>query len=106
MAELRHFLERESERFELDPALLGRVFERRDRRERRRRTGAVLAAVLVLSGGAAGIAGLVHGLRSEGPLERISPANAHRLGVAWTADVGPLGATYPPVLGDGLVLVT
>src|SRR5262249_7151235 len=106
MSDLRQALERESERYEFDPALLGKVYERRASRERNRRIGAAIVALVVIGGAAAGVAGLVRGLRSERPVQPITPANVGRLRIAWIADMGRLGATSPPAVGDGLVVVT
>ena len=51
MADLRDQLERESERFVLEPGLLDRLHRRRRRRERNRRTAAGLVALVVFAGG-------------------------------------------------------
>jgi hypothetical protein len=52
VSELKHALERRSERFDLEPGAMDRFFRRRERRERRRRVAAICLALGVTATGA------------------------------------------------------
>lgn len=52
MSELKHQLDRASERFDLEPEALDRFFRRRERRERRQRIAAMCLALGVVAAGA------------------------------------------------------
>ena len=64
MSEFRQDLERKSERFELAPGALDRLFERRRRKQRNQRIAAGAAALLVTAGMGLAIIGL-RGLGTE-----------------------------------------
>jgi hypothetical protein len=67
MSDVRRALERFGERFELAPGALDRLIDRRRRRQRSRRIGAVVVALVV---GTAGIGGAVTALRGLGDQTR------------------------------------
>ena len=64
MSEFRQDLERKSERFELAPGALDRLFERRRRKQRNQRIAAGAAALVVTAGMGLAIMGL-RGLGTE-----------------------------------------
>jgi hypothetical protein len=116
MPDFRQDLERKSERFELPPGALDRLFERRRRKQRNIR---VRAAVLALVIGAAGTLGAVSALREIGTDRRppTQPSKPESL-IAGTYTVtledddpvvraNGLGGTYTMrLLPDGVMLLS
>lgn len=86
MSDVRRALERAGERFELAPGGLDRLLDRRSRRQRNRRIGAVVVALVI---GTAGIGGTVMTLRGVGDLT----------GPATTPSIGPAPQRYPQIAG-------
>lgn len=101
MSDFRQDLERKSERFELAPGALDRLFERRRRKQRNIR---IRAAVLALVVGAAGTWGAVSALREIGterrPAEQPSRPESYSL-IAGTYTVR-LDDDDPVVRANGL----
>jgi hypothetical protein len=87
MSDVRRALERAGERFELAPGGLDRLLDRRSRRQRNRRIGAVVVALVIAT---AGIGGMVMAIRDLGDQTRpattpsISLAPQHYLQIAGT----------------------
>jgi len=73
MTDFREDLERKSQRFELDPGALDRLFERRRRKQRDRR---IAAGVLGLVVAVVTTAGLVYAFQQIGPRVPASPSGA------------------------------
>jgi hypothetical protein len=86
MSDVRRALERAGERFELAPGGLDRLLDRRSRRQRNRRIGAVVVALVI---GTAGIGGTVMTLRGVGD----------QTGPATTPSIGPAPQRYPQIAG-------
>jgi hypothetical protein len=86
MSDVRRALERAGERFELAPGGLDRLLDRRSRRQRNRRIGAVVVALVI---GTAGIGGTVMTLGGLGDQTR--PAT--------TPSIGPAPQLYLPIAG-------
>ena len=86
MSDVRRALERAGERFELAPGGLDRLLDRRSRRQRNRRIGAVVVALVI---GTAGIGGTVMMLGGLGDQTR--PAT--------TPSIGPAPHLYPQIAG-------
>ena len=86
MSDVRRALERAGERFELAPGGLDRFLDRRSRRQRNRRIGAVVVALVI---GTAGIGGMVMAIRGLGDQTR--PAT--------TPSIGPAPQRYPQIAG-------
>jgi hypothetical protein len=85
MSDVKRALERVGERFQLTPGGLDRLLDRRSRRQRNRRIGAVVVALVI---GTAGIGGTVIALRGVGDQTR--PA---------TPSIGPAPQLYPQIAG-------
>ncbi|HXJ65768.1 MAG TPA: hypothetical protein VNN79_18580 [Actinomycetota bacterium] len=80
MNDYRQALERESERFDLAPGALDRLFDRRKRKNRNQRIGAALVALVVLAVGAWGAVSLLGGLASHPqPASSSPPAPTRQL---------------------------
>ena len=86
MSDVRRALERAGERFELAPGGLDRLLDRRSRRHRNRRIGAVVVALVI---GTAGIGGMAIAIRGLG--DQTMPAN--------TPSIGPGPQLYPQIAG-------
>lgn len=86
MSDVRRALERAGERFELAPGGLDRLLDRRSRRQRNRRIGAVVVALVI---GTAGIGGTVMTLRGVGD----------QTGPATTPSIGPAPQRYTQIAG-------
>jgi hypothetical protein len=86
MSDVRRALERAGERFELAPGGLDRLLDRRSRKQRDRRIGAVVVALVV---GTAGIGGTITALRSLGDPTR----------PAITPSIGPVPKLYAQIAG-------
>lgn len=86
MSDVKRALERAGERFELAPGGLDRLLDRRSRRQRNRRIGAVVVALVI---GTAGIGGTVMTLGGLGDQTR----------PAITPSIGPAPQLYPQIAG-------
>jgi len=86
MSDVKRALEDAGKRFELAPGGLDRLLDRRSRRQRNRRIGAVVVALVI---GTAGIGGTVLTLRGLGDHTR--PAT--------TSSIGPSPQRYPQIAG-------
>jgi hypothetical protein len=86
MSDVRRALERAGERFELAPGGLDRLLDRRSRRHRNRRIGAVVVALVI---GTAGIGGMAIAIRGLG--DQTMPAT--------TPSIGPAPQLYPQIAG-------
>jgi hypothetical protein len=86
MSDVRRALERAGEHFELAPGGLDRLLDRRSRRQRNRRIGAVVVALVI---GTAGIGGMLMTLGGLGD----------QRGPATTPSIGPPPQLYPQIAG-------
>lgn len=86
MSDVRRALERAGDRFELAPGGLDRLLDRRRRKQRNRRIGAVVVALVI---GTAGIGGVVMTLGGLGYQTR--PAT--------TPSIGPAPQRFPQIAG-------
>jgi hypothetical protein len=86
MSDVRRVLERAGERFELAPGALDRLLDRRSRKQRNRRIGAVVVALVI---GTAGIGATVMTL--GGLEDQTRPAT--------TPSIGPAPRRYPQIAG-------
>jgi hypothetical protein len=77
VSDVRRALERAGERFELAPGGLDRLLDRRSRRQRNRRIGAVVVALVIAT---AGIGGMVMAIR--GPGDQTRPATTPSISLA------------------------
>jgi len=93
MSEVKRALERAGERFELAPGGLDRLLDRRSRKQRNRRIGAVVVALVI---GTAGIGGTVVGLRELGTQTR----------PAATPGIGPPRQLYTQIAGTYTVTLS
>jgi hypothetical protein len=121
MSDVRRALERAGERFELAPGGLDRLLDRRSRRQRNRRIGAVVVALVIAT---AGIGGMVMAIRDLGDQTRpattpsISPAPQRYLQIAGTytltlskddprvQELGLAGRYTMRLLPDGVMLLS
>jgi outer membrane protein assembly factor BamB len=108
MSDVKRALELESERHELAPGLLERVYRHRGRRQLKRRIATGLVALVVTGVGVGGAVVLLRGLGHEPrpAAPAITPSNVRSLRTAWTAVVGRHGARFAPVVADGIVYVS